>query len=99
MSVKAKTPKEFASESPALARICTSIYSSRSRFHDGRCLRGMQLQLADNFLPSLLLPFQAVAKTSAAPIERIKLLIQNQDEMVRFPLSLPPGRLAELALF
>lgn len=26
---------------------------------------------------------QAVAKTSAAPIERIKLLIQNQDEMVR----------------
>ncbi len=25
---------------------------------------------------------QAVAKTSAAPIERIKLLIQNQDEMV-----------------
>jgi solute carrier family 25 (adenine nucleotide translocator) protein 4/5/6/31 len=25
----------------------------------------------------------AVAKTSAAPIERIKLLVQNQDEMVR----------------
>lgn len=25
---------------------------------------------------------QAVAKTSAAPIERIKLLVQNQDEMV-----------------
>ena len=24
----------------------------------------------------------AVAKTSAAPIERIKLLVQNQDEMV-----------------
>lgn len=31
-------------------------------------------------LPSLV---QAVAKTSAAPIERIKLLVQNQDEMVR----------------
>ena len=29
----------------------------------------------------------AVAKTSAAPIERIKLLVQNQDEMVPpFPL-------------
>jgi hypothetical protein len=26
--------------------------------------------------------FQAVAKTSAAPIERIKLLVQNQNEMV-----------------
>lgn len=37
-----------------------------------------------------ILFFQAVAKTSAAPIERIKLLIQNQDEMVRLvvaPLS------------
>jgi solute carrier family 25 (adenine nucleotide translocator) protein 4/5/6/31 len=31
----------------------------------------------------------AVAKTSAAPIERIKLLIQNQDEMIK------QGRLAE----
>jgi len=30
----------------------------------------------------------AVAKTSAAPIERIKLLVQNQDEMVpSFPLD------------
>ena len=28
--------------------------------------------------------FQAVAKTSAAPIERIKLLVQNQDEMVSY---------------
>ena len=28
-------------------------------------------------------PLQAIAKTSAAPIERIKLLVQNQDEMVR----------------
>ena len=34
------------------------------------------------FLTFLCL-LQAVAKTSAAPIERIKLLIQNQDEMVR----------------
>jgi solute carrier family 25 (adenine nucleotide translocator) protein 4/5/6/31 len=25
----------------------------------------------------------AVAKTSAAPIERIKLLVQNQDEMIK----------------
>jgi solute carrier family 25 (adenine nucleotide translocator) protein 4/5/6/31 len=30
----------------------------------------------------------AVAKTSAAPIERIKLLVQNQDEMIK------QGRLA-----
>jgi solute carrier family 25 (adenine nucleotide translocator) protein 4/5/6/31 len=27
----------------------------------------------------------AVAKTAAAPIERIKLLVQNQDEMYAFP--------------
>jgi hypothetical protein len=32
---------------------------------------------------SLISIRQAVAKTSAAPIERIKLLVQNQDEMVR----------------
>lgn len=31
----------------------------------------------------------AVSKTAAAPIERIKLLIQNQDEMIK------QGRLAE----
>ena len=31
---------------------------------------------------------QAVAKTSAAPIERIKLLVQNQDEMVRYFIRL-----------
>ncbi len=31
---------------------------------------------------------QAVAKTSAAPIERIKLLVQNQDEMVGLLLLL-----------
>jgi solute carrier family 25 (adenine nucleotide translocator) protein 4/5/6/31 len=31
----------------------------------------------------------AVSKTAAAPIERIKLLIQNQDEMIK------TGRLAE----
>jgi solute carrier family 25 (adenine nucleotide translocator) protein 4/5/6/31 len=31
----------------------------------------------------------AVSKTSAAPIERVKLLIQNQDEMIK------QGRLSE----
>jgi len=31
----------------------------------------------------------AVSKTAAAPIERVKLLVQNQDEMIR------QGRLAE----
>lgn len=36
---------------------------------------------------SVLGVFQAVAKTSAAPIERIKLLVQNQDEMVRVVFS------------
>ncbi len=30
---------------------------------------------------------QAIAKTSAAPIERIKLLVQNQDEMVGLDFS------------
>lgn len=27
----------------------------------------------------------AVSKTAAAPLERVKLLIQNQDEMVHLP--------------
>ncbi|KAG6885580.1 hypothetical protein C0993_012582 [Termitomyces sp. T159_Od127] len=39
-------------------------------------------------LTFFLLPTTAVAKTSAAPIERIKLLVQNQDEMIK------QGRLA-----
>jgi len=54
-----------------------------------------------------LVCYQAVAKTSAAPIERIKLLVQNQDEMVcgyltcvtchsltRFTSQIKQGRLA-----
>jgi solute carrier family 25 (adenine nucleotide translocator) protein 4/5/6/31 len=32
----------------------------------------------------------AVSKTAAAPIERVKLLIQNQDEMIK------QGRLSEV---
>lgn len=44
-----------------------------------------------NFMMDFLLGgvSAAVSKTSAAPIERIKLLVQNQDEMIK------QGRLAE----
>jgi solute carrier family 25 (adenine nucleotide translocator) protein 4/5/6/31 len=40
-----------------------------------------QLGFAENFLLSGVAA--AVAKTAAAPIERVKLLVQNQDEMMR----------------
>lgn len=41
---------------------------------------------------------QAVAKTSAAPIERIKLLVQNQDEMVGLLLLLELSCVSHLLL-
>jgi hypothetical protein len=54
-----------------------------SRFPYGWGLRGV---FPENTIPFAVLTLcgciQAVAKTSAAPIERIKLLVQNQDEMV-----------------
>ena len=54
-----------------------------SRFLDGWCL-SCACSSAWSLSPLKLTVFvvQAVAKTSAAPIERIKLLVQNQDEMV-----------------
>ena len=60
-----------------------------SRLHDGRCLcREYRRVACLSIACSQLSRVQAVAKTSAAPIERIKLLVQNQDEMVSsLPLS------------
>jgi len=46
-----------------------------------------KLGFAENFMLSGVAA--AVSKTAAAPIERVKLLVQNQDEMIR------QGRLAE----
>merc|ERR1712241_286683 len=48
---------------------------------------GQKLGFAENFMLSGVAA--AVSKTAAAPIERVKLLVQNQDEMIR------QGRLAE----
>lgn len=47
----------------------------------------MSLSFAENFMLSGVAA--GVSKTAAAPIERIKLLVQNQDEMIK------QGRLAE----
>merc|ERR1712137_940915 len=46
-----------------------------------------KLGFAENFMLSGVAA--GVSKTAAAPIERVKLLVQNQDEMIR------QGRLAE----
>jgi len=46
-----------------------------------------QLNFAENFMLSGVAA--AISKTAAAPIERIKLLVQNQDEMIK------SGRLSE----
>ena len=40
-----------------------------------------QLGFAENFLLSGVAA--GVSKTAAAPIERVKLLVQNQDEMIK----------------
>merc|ERR1712241_1215905 len=48
---------------------------------------GQKLGFAENFMLSGVAA--GVSKTAAAPIERVKLLVQNQDEMIR------QGRLAE----
>merc|ERR1711929_56878 len=48
---------------------------------------GKKLGFAENFLLSGVAA--GVSKTAAAPIERVKLLVQNQDEMIK------QGRLAE----
>jgi len=49
--------------------------------------KGNDLSFAENFLLSGAAA--VISKTAAAPIERIKLLVQNQDEMIK------QGRLAE----
>jgi len=49
--------------------------------------KGPQLGFAENFMLSGVAA--AISKTAAAPIERIKLLVQNQDEMIK------QGRLTE----
>ena len=46
-----------------------------------------RLSFAENF--ALSGAAAIISKTAAAPIERVKLLVQNQDEMIR------AGRLAE----
>lgn len=50
-------------------------------------MSGKQLSFAENF--ALSGAAAVISKTAAAPIERIKLLVQNQDEMIK------SGRLAE----
>ena len=44
-------------------------------------MSGQKLGFAENFALSGVAA--VVSKTAAAPIERIKLLVQNQDEMIR----------------
>jgi len=50
-------------------------------------MAGKQLSFAENFLLSGVAA--GISKTAAAPIERVKLLVQNQDEMIK------QGRLTE----
>lgn len=45
----------------------------------GKQIKG--LSFAENFMLSGVAA--VIAKTAAAPIERVKLLIQNQDEMIK----------------
>ena len=94
---KGKTPQEFASQylsflvSVAMPRTVTSADLARiySRLHDGWYLSGEHSHNRSHVrLLTFLFHHQAVAKTSAAPIERIKLLVQNQDEMVGGMLGL-----------
>jgi solute carrier family 25 (adenine nucleotide translocator) protein 4/5/6/31 len=44
-------------------------------------MAGQQLGFAENFLLSGIAA--GISKTAAAPIERVKLLVQNQDEMIK----------------
>merc|ERR1712179_506362 len=57
----------------------SSIYSkNRTSFNMGK---GEKLGFAENFMLSGVAA--AVSKTAAAPIERVKLLVQNQGEMLK----------------
>ncbi|CAK9292495.1 unnamed protein product [Gordionus sp. m RMFG-2023] len=49
--------------------------------------KGIKLNFAESFILSGAAAI--ISKTAAAPIERVKLLIQNQDEMIK------AGRLSE----
>jgi len=84
VATKSKSPQEFASE-PILAGVTYRSHSlNRSRLLDGWC-RCRRFPVYYNlYLNSVLKPYpiQTISKTAAAPIERIKLLVQNQDEMV-----------------
>jgi len=55
--------------------------------HSKRKMSGQKLGFAENF--ALSGAAAVISKTAAAPIERIKLLVQNQDEMIK------AGRLSE----
>jgi hypothetical protein len=66
---RVKTPKDFASKSRRLYCYLSCTNAELASFTVDFLMGGVSA---------------AVAKTSAAPIERIKLLVQNQDEMVSF---------------
>eukprot|EP00158_Paraphelidium_tribonemae_P001221 Partr_v1_DN24123_c0_g1_i2_m71158 putative solute carrier family 25 (mitochondrial carrier) len=52
---------------------------------DGKETKKAEIKVEKNFLADFLMGgvSAAVSKTAAAPIERVKLLIQNQDEMIK----------------
>merc|ERR1711872_920556 len=59
--------------------LCGSI--SRSKVTQGTNMADKKLGFVENFLLSGVAA--GVSKTAAAPIERVKLLVQNQDEMIK----------------
>jgi len=67
-------------ESPAFFNFSSSSYTSNYKM-------SKKLGFAENF--ALSGAAAVISKTAAAPIERIKLLVQNQDEMIK------AGRLSE----
>ncbi len=75
-----------ATSSCATAARCTSSSSSSVFVAAAPKEKGVQGFLVDFLMGGVS---AAVSKTAAAPIERVKLLIQNQDEMLK------SGRLAE----